>query len=664
MLLLTVAAFAAASSSEDDALRALEPMDLFQLEGVASPNVSHDGARVLYTRVGFDVMNDRTTSELWIHDVESGDTRPLLDGVGGARWSPTDAHIAYVTGAGDDGAEIFVRWMDDGTTRQVTRLPKSPGSLRWSPDGTRIAFTMAVPREPRSLASMPSRPKGAEWAPAIKVIDRFRYRSDGRGYLEDVDTHVFVVDAMGGTPRQLTDGPFDHGGGLAWVDDATLLFSANLREDRNDHPNDSDVWTLRVADGELTKVTFREGPDGGATLDLESGTLYWTGFDDRRQGHQQSEISTMPLAGGTPRVLTEDLDRSASGLRLDGSTLYFSYSDEGITRLARIGADGSVERLDVAMHGLGSGRPYSGGSYDVRGGTLAWVGGDPTWPGELHVERGGSARQVTDVNGDLRRTIRLGEVTPQWTESGADGLRVQSWVITPPDFDPEEAYPMVLEIHGGPFAAYGPRFTFELQLMAAQGYVVVYGNPRGSTSYGEAFANAIHHAYPSQDYDDLMSMVDAVVARGIVDPERLYVTGGSGGGVLTAWIVGKTDRFAAAVVAKPVINWLSFALTSDAYGFFWQYWFPAAPWDDPDHYWRRSPLSLVGNVTTPTMLLTGEQDWRTPISESEQYYQALKIRGVETALVRVPEASHGIGRRPSHLIGKVLHVLGWFERER
>ncbi|MEM6672518.1 MAG: S9 family peptidase [Planctomycetota bacterium] len=661
-----VAAVLVAALTQEAPLRNLEPLDLFQLEGVSGPTVSPDGSKVLYSRVGFDVMKDSISSELWIHDVESGDTRPLLQGVGGARWSPSGQHLAFTKGAGDDGTEIFVRWMDDGTTRQVTRLPKSPSNLRWSPDGKRLAFTMSVAREATSLATMPAKPKGAEWAPAIKVIEQFQYRSDGGGYLEDADRHVFVVDAMGGTARQLTEGPFDHGSGLRWIDDETLMFSANLREDQHGHPNDSELWTLRVSDGELTQRTSREGPDQGAAFDAESGRVWWIGYDDRRQGHQQSEISTMTLGSSdAPKTLTEPLDRSPSNLRADGETLYFTFGNEGRTQLARVNTSGVIEELGIELHSLGPGRPYSGGEYDVRGGTLAWVGGDPEWPGELFVARaGGEPVQVTDVNRDLRTTIRLGAVEEMWTESGDDGLRVESWILTPPDFDPSKTYPMILEIHGGPFLAYGPRFTFELQLMAAQGYVVLYGNPRGSTTYGEAFANRIHHAYPSADYDDLMSMVDGALERGFVDPERLYVTGGSGGGVLTAWIVGKTDRFAAAVVCKPVINWLSFVLTADAYDFFWQYWFPAAPWEDPMHYWERSPLSLVGNVTTPTMLLTGEQDWRTPISESEQYYQALKIRGIETALVRVPEASHGIARRPSHLIGKVLHVLGWFERER
>jgi acylaminoacyl-peptidase len=234
-------------------------------------------------------------------------------------------------------------------------------------------------------------------------------------------------------------------------------------------------------------------------------------------------------------------------------------------------------------------------------------------------------------------------------------------VARPPGFDPSKTYPLILEIHGGPFANYGNRFSTEVQLYAAAGNVVLYINPRGSTSYGEEFGNLIHHNYPGQDFDDLMSGVDAVIDLGWVDPGRLFVTGGSGGGVLSSWIVGSTDRFAAAVVAKPVINWTSFALTADFYPFFYRYWFPGPPWDEFEHYWRRSPLSRVGEISTPTMLLTGEEDWRTPMSESEQFYQALQLRRVDTALVRIPGASHHIARRPSQLMAKVASVLKWFE---
>jgi len=236
--------------------------------------------------------------------------------------------------------------------------------------------------------------------------------------------------------------------------------------------------------------------------------------------------------------------------------------------------------------------------------------------------------------------------------------------MTPPGFDAQKRYPLILEIHGGPHAAYGPNFSAEAQLFAAQGYVVLYTNPRGSTSYGDAFANAIHLAYPGNDYDDLMSGVDSVIEQGFVDPEQLFVTGGSGGGVLTAWIVGKTNRFKAAVVAKPVINWISFALTADHALYFSTFWFDGPAWEKTEDYWARSPLSLVGNVSTPTMLLTGESDYRTPMSETEQYYQALKQRKVDTMMIRIPGAPHGIAGRPSRLIAKVNNILAWFERYR
>jgi len=246
--------------------------------------------------------------------------------------------------------------------------------------------------------------------------------------------------------------------------------------------------------------------------------------------------------------------------------------------------------------------------------------------------------------------------------SSVDQRAIDAWIALPPGFDASKKYPLILEIHGGPHTAYGPHFAMEIQLMAAKGYVVVWSNPRGSSSYGEAFGNLIHHNYPSEDYNDLMDVVDAVIAKGYVDDKNLFITGGSGGGVLTAWSIGKTNRFAAAVVAKPVINWISFGLTADAYPYFTQYWMPGMPWEHHDSLWKRSPLSLVGNVSTPTMLLTGEADYRTPISESEQYYQALRLRGIDAAMVRIPGASHGIAARPSRLIQKVGHILAWFER--
>lgn len=309
---------------------------------------------------------------------------------------------------------------------------------------------------------------------------------------------------------------------------------------------------------------------------------------------------------------------------------------------------------------------YAGGQYSVAPtGTIAFTHSRPDHPADVAVvSKGGAARRLTHLNEDLFGHKELAKVEEIWYTSSFDNRDVQGWIAYPPGFDAAKKYPLLLEIHGGPFANYGDRFAAEIQLYAAAGYVVLYTNPRGSTSYGKEFGNLIHHNYPGEDYDDLMSGVDAVIAKGFIDNSNLFVTGGSGGGVLSSWIVGHTDRFRAAVVQKPVINWYSFVLTADNSVFFTKYWFPGFPWDHLEHYMKRSPLHYVGNVTTPTMLLTGEVDYRTPISESEQFYEALKLRKVDAALVRIPGASHGIARRPSQLIAKVAHVLKWFQTYR
>ncbi len=304
----------------------------------------------------------------------------------------------------------------------------------------------------------------------------------------------------------------------------------------------------------------------------------------------------------------------------------------------------------------------------TAGGRIAYTRVSEYRPADVAiVERGGKPRALTDLNENLLGHRKLGRVEEMHVKSSADGRDVEAWIVTPPGFNDEHAdasikYPLMLEIHGGPFADYGPRFAPETQLYAAHGYIVVYANPRGSTSYGSEFANLIENAYPSKDYDDLMSVVDAVIARGSVDTSNLFVTGGSGGGVLTAWIVGHNDRFRAAVVAKPVINWYSFTLTSDLYTLFARYWFPGVPWEQQKNYMERSPITYVGNVKTPTLLITGEDDHRTPSSEAEQFYQALKLRKVDTALVRIPGASHEINTRPSNMLAQVLNTIGWFDR--
>jgi dipeptidyl aminopeptidase/acylaminoacyl peptidase len=650
----------------------LHSIDVFQLEYADDVQVSPDGGRIVYVRISHDIMTDRARRNLWIVNADGTNNRPLRSEVknfSSPRWSPDGTRLAYVSAA-EGSPQLYVRWMDSGQTALLTNLLEAPGAITWSADGKSIAFTQLVPVKKPPLATPPDKPEGAQWAPPVKVIDSVIYRADGEGYLEAGYQHVFVVSAEGGTPRQLTDGEFNDDGPLSFTpDNQRIVFSANRGADWERDPQESEVFTVDIATQKLTQLTRRVGPDNSAVISPDGRKIAYAGFDDRLQGYQVTHLYVMDSDGSNSRELTGGLDRDALEPRwsADSRSVYFSYDERGVRKLGVVTLDGKVRTLAQGLGGTDLGRPYTSGSYSVaRNGRAAFAHNSTARPADVATVTGaGPLRVLTTLNDDLLGNKVLGEVRELTWKSSKDQRAIQGWVITPPDFDAAKKYPLILEIHGGPFAAYGPNYTTEMQLYAAAGYIVLYANPRGSTSYGEEFGNLIHHAYPGDDYDDLMSGVDAVIAQGNVDTENLFVTGGSGGGVLTAWIVGKTDRFRAAVVAKPVINWSSFVLTSDANNFFYKYWFGAQPWEKPEEYWKRSPLSLVGNVKTPTMLITGEADYRTPIEESEQYYQALKLRKIDTVMVRIPEASHGgMVARPSNLIAKVDNILAWFEKYR
>ena len=643
---------------------------VFELEYASDPHISPSGEQVVYMRTSMDKMDDRRVSRLWLVGAEGESHRPITDpetNVSQPRWSPSGDRVAYVASADDDGAEIFVRWMDTGETARLTQLEESPSGLSWGPEGNRLAFTMFVEEDAAPFAEMPSPPEGADWAERPDYTDQTYYRSDGGGYQDEGYTQVFTISATGGTPRQITSAPYNHGGTPQWTPDGeTLLISANRHADWRLDPGNSEVYAIDVASRSVTALTSREGPDGSVAVSPGGDRIAYTGFDDREQGYQVTNLYVMARQGENKRVLTEDFDRSVQDptFTADGDHIVFQYDDEGETKIGRVTLQGERSVVAENVGGTSIGRPYTSGSFSLAAdGRVAYTHGTTERPADVAVAGPDQEPQVlTSLNDDLFDDTKIGEVEEITYESSHDGRTIEGWIVKPPHFDPSAEYPMVLEIHGGPFAAYGPHFSAEVQLYASAGYVVLYTNPRGSTSYGQDFGNAIHHDYPGHDYDDLMSGVDAVLERGYVDEDRLYVTGGSGGGVLTAWIVGHTDRFRAAVSAKPVINWYSWALTADMYPTGVKYWFPGMPWNHRDHYMDRSPLSYVDNVTTPTMLLTGTEDYRTPMSESEQFYQALKLREVDAALVRVPGASHGIAARPSHLAAKAAHVLEWFER--
>ena len=641
-------------------------MDVFELEYASDPQISPDGETVVYRRNRLDVRTDRVRGDLWRISADGSGHRPLVVGVdaSGARWSPDGTRIAYLAQDTDEmRRHLMVHYVESGVAAPVARLASPPSGIAWSPDGTQIAFTRFVETGEEPLATLPGPPEGATWADAPVVVERTNWRSDGSGYVRPGARQLFVVSAEGGTPRQLTEGEHDVDGTPAWTPEAdALIVSSDRREGTDLDPGDSELYRVDLATRAMTALTSRVGADRTPAV-AARGEIAYLGTDDRRLGYQVTNLYVRD--GESTEQVLPDLDRDVqSPTWTDSGEIVFAYDDAGTTRLAKVDDRGRMDVLASDLGGLSIGRPYGGSQFSIGGGRVAFTLVGTQHPADIAVVSldGGEVRRLTRLNDDLFSQRTLAEVEEFTTASSADGLEIEGWIATPPGFDPNRQYPMILEIHGGPFANYGPRFSMEVQLMAAAGYVVLYTNPRGSSSYGEAFGNEIHHAYPGQDYDDLMSAVDAVLARGYVDPDRLYVTGGSGGGVLTAWIVGKTDRFAASVVAKPVINWTSWIGTADSYTFGAKYWFESLPWEDPDAYWERSPLALVGNVTTPTMVLTGEDDTRTPMSESEQYYQALRLEGVPSALVRVPGASHGIAARPAGLMRKVGYILAWFHR--
>ncbi len=663
-----VAQAEATRDEQDDYFSAL---DVFELEYANDPQISPSGREIVYVRTSNDIMTDKARKNLWLVDVASSQQRPLLSGRDNfsmPRWSPAGDRLAYLSNA-EGSNQLYVRWMDSGDSALVSNLPKSPSHVTWSPDGRWLAFLMFVPEQSAPLAKMPAKPKGAEWSEDVKQIDALIYRSDGNGYLEQGTKQVFVIPAEGGSPRQLTSGHFDHDGPLAWSKDGQQIFFSTSREaDWEYDPQESDIYAVNVNSGALKRYTDRKGPDGSPVLSPNGRYLAYLGHDERMTGYNNNQLYVLDLEDGSSKLISGDFDRSIQSPQWsdDGKSIWFRYEDVGTLRMARFELRGRLHQTDLRPSGLNLGRPYAGGVFDVgTDDALVYTGGDTASPADLMFSKGGAKpKRLTALNEDLFGHKTLGNVERMTWKSSHDGLEIEGWLVTPPDFDPTKQYPMILEIHGGPHTAYGPNFSAEIQLYASAGYVVLYANPRGSTSYGDKFANEIYLAYPGYDYDDLMSGVDAVLAKGFVDPQQLFVTGGSGGGVLTAWIVGKTDRFRAAVVAKPVINWISFALTADHALYFSKFWFDGPAWEKTEDYWARSPLSLVGNVTTPTMLITGESDYRTPISETEQYYQALKQRKIDTLMIRVPGSPHGIAGKPSRLIAKVNNILAWFERYR
>jgi dipeptidyl aminopeptidase/acylaminoacyl peptidase len=655
-----------------DGKRSFSADDVFELEWVRDPQIAPDGSHIVWVRTGYDRMSDRARGSLWITDVASGRSEPLITGTGSYRdasFSPDGSRLLYIAST-PEKKELRVRWLASGRETRVALLENSPKQMVWSPDGERIAFTMFTPGDRLDLSrEAPRKPDDANWADPVKVIDDLVFRFDGRGFLKKGDDQVYVVPAHGGTPRALTSG----GDGFEspeWsADGATLYVVGNDVERPELDPIESEIYAVDVASGERTAITSRDGPDESPVASPDGTHLAWLGYDDKRLSHQQNEVHVRRLPDGEIRVLTNGYDHTLADIQWDSQSnaIHALANVEGELHLVEITLDGTVRTLVTDVGGTSLGRPYAAGDYAVlgsdRGRILAWTAGDTMHPPELAIRVGDAdPRVVTDLNSDLLANIALPRIEELHVESRLDGLPIEAWMAIPDGVEADGTAPMILEIHGGPYAMYAPTFAAEIQRYAAEGYVTVWANPRGSTGYGEDFALEIDLAYPGPDHEDLMTVVDEVLERGWVNPERLFITGGSGGGVLSAYATGMTDRFAAAAVIKPVINWFTMALAGDIGMYVTRHWIRANPWEEPQKFFDLSPIRVVGNVTTPTLVMVGEEDWRTPTWEAEQWYTALQMRGVPTAYVRVPGASHSIASRPSRLVSKTDTIMAWFER--
>ncbi|MEM7105325.1 MAG: S9 family peptidase [Bacteroidota bacterium] len=650
---------------------AFSNLDVFELEWVTNPQISPDGQWVVYQRRGMDIMKDRRLSRLWIMKSDGTQHKKLTNrevSEGSPQWSPDGSKIAF-TSSTEHGSEIYVYWIDGGQTAKLTQLERSPRGIRWSPDGTQIAFSMLVPGKAPKLVSPPKKPKGAKWAAHPRVTTRLKHEADGGGYTEQGYTQYFVIPADGGTPRQLTDGDYSHSSGFAWSPDGQhLVFSGNRIENWPYDYRNSELYKVSLIDGTVKTLTDRKGPDHSAVVSPDGKMIAYRGYTDKVQAYQLNKISIMNIDGSGKRDINLNLDRNPNGVKWasDSKGLYFQFDDKGDTKIAHTDLNGKMEVLTGNVGGTAIGRPYDGGSFTVsKNGTIAFTYGTAYHPAELGVTKPGQkSAKISQLNADLLGHRELGKVEEVWYKSTIDQLDIQGWIVKPPGYDPAKKYPLLVENHGGPISNYGPWFSPEVQLYASGGYLVFYPNPRGSTGYGEAFGNELYHNYPGEDYQDVMDGVDKVIEMGLVHADSLYVTGGSAGGTMTAWMIGKNNRFRAAAVIKPVMNWISKTLVADNYYFYANNRYPGQPWENFEAYWSFSPISLVGNIETPTLVMVGTKDLRTPLSEAIQLYHALKIRQIETALVEVPGASHNIANRPSQLITKVDHILAWFEQYR
>ena len=658
-------AFATVAAAQTPATQ--RPQNRVQLEqyldweDVQNPQLSPDGTQIIFTRRWIDKMNDKWESSVWLMNADGTHQRSLVQG-SDVQWSPDGKRIAYIAKGEPTGSQIYVRWMDaEGAVTQISHVTDAPSGLEWSPDGKSIAFLMNVPVRDTWRIPMPTPPKGAKWTEAPKVTSRLNYRSDRVGYTDESYRHVFVISADGGTPRQISNGDWNHTGAAFSGDSKWVAFSSLREPNAESAFRKSNIYAANVETGEIKQLTRRNGTSGSPSYSPDGKLIAFMSADSTdHSAWAETKLWMMNADGSGAHVVSGNLDRPISGVvwSEDNTGVYFNVESEGSKNLYFASTAGQ-------FHPVTTGKQMLTVSSVGKTGVGVGLRSTPTKPTDIvtfTVPKTGTTStftQLTAVNDDVLAGKELAQTEEIWYKS-KDGLRIQGWIVKPPGFDPSKKYPLMLEIHGGPQSMYNVAFNFSRQDHAANGYVMLYTNPRGSTGYGEKFTNEIKNAYPDKDFDDLMAGVDTVIGRGYVDTKNMFVFGCSGGGVLTAWTVGHTDRFAGAVSLCPVINWMSFVGETDGAGWYGNFEKPF--WEDPSEYLKRSPIMYVGKVKTPTLLMTGVLDLRTPMPQSEEFYRALKMRGVPTALVRMNNEFHGTSSTPSNFLRTQLYIRSWFDK--
>ena len=697
LLLIIVVSLAAPALAQK---RSITEKDFFNFVWIGDPQVAPDGSRVAFVRVTVNEKKDGYSTAIWTVSTASGETRQLTNGPRDTtpRWSPDGKFLVFVRAPEISGRteppQLFMLAMGGGEPFQFTTLPRGAGGPQWSPDGKMILFYNSAAAEELAKAARnatPSATPAASPTPPeresdVRVINRAVYRANGTGYLDfKHQQHIWVVTAPKTgdekvTPKQLTKGHFDDGGAVWARDSGRIYFESDYTDEPYYELPRTDIYSIAPTGGEPSKLTSFDMGAGGFTISPDGKQVaFIASVSQPVRSYTQADLWVMDLAqGAKPRNLTANFDSDiGGGLTGDqvaprgggGNLPVWSQDGRSLTMLYVKEGKANLGLFDVA----------SGRQSDVTTGNQAVVSyralpdaskfvlllSTPTHVGDLYWldKRGGQPKQLTHVNDELFSKLNLTDPEEIWHTS-FDGKKIQAWVQKPPDFDPNKKYPLILNIHGGPHAAYGFIFDQEFQWMAAKGYVVLYPNPRGSTSYGQEFGNIIQHNYPGDDYKDLMAGVDELVKRGYIDEKKMGVTGGSGGGLLTNWTITQTTRFAAAVSQRDIASWSDWWYTAD-FTLFQPSWFKAPPFEDPEDYRRRSPITYVNKIQTPLMLILGEVDYRTPTGPGgEAMFRALKYRKIPTVMVRFPNESHELSRsgQPWHRVERLQHIVGWFDK--